>query len=325
MRPRQTLADGSRYSRVAMLALALAIAVVASWGGVGVQARQFTVGATIWDMSVPFYANFIKGLHDGAAQYDLRLLLRDGQGDPNKQIAVVQQFIAERVDLILIVPGDAQAVVPVIRQANAAGIPVVAVNNRVGEGARVVTFVGADDYYFGQQQGKLLVQAIGTSGRFALLMGKLGTSAQILRRKGLEDYLASYPDIKMVSAISTDWDSAKSLAATQDLLSRYGKGQLDAIVSQGPEAVPGVYFAHKAGRSEIKWVLGDYPKDVAEVIRAGLAFGTVLQDPYPQAVEGMRVAKLYLTGDRDAIPTPNDFLELPLITQENVNEYEPVW
>lgn len=292
---------------------------------VSVAAKEFTVGATIWNMSIPFYANFIKGLNDGAAKFGLKLLLRDGQGDPNTQVAIVKQFIAEKVDLIVIVPGDAQAVVPVVKQANQAKIPVIAANNRVGEGAEVVTFVGADDYYFGKQQGKLLVEAIGTSGRIALLMGKLGTSPQILRRKGLEDYLKDYPDIKLVSAISEDWDSAKALAATQDLLSRYGPKELDAIVCQGPEAVPGAQFAQKAGRKEIKWILGDYPKDVREAIKAGIVYGTVNQDPYPQAFEAMRIAYLYLTGERNKIPVPNYFLELPLVTQENVDEYPPAW
>jgi len=62
-------------------------------GTVPATAKQFTIGATIWNMSVPFYANFIKGLNDGAAKYGFKLLLRDGQGDPNTQVAVVRQFI----------------------------------------------------------------------------------------------------------------------------------------------------------------------------------------------------------------------------------------
>lgn len=315
--------------RIALLALTVAALVVGAWGGVGgtgqAAAKQFTIGATIWDMSIPFYANFMKGLRDGAAKYNLDLRLRDGQGDPNTQVAVVKQFIAEKVDLILIVPGDAQAVVPVIKQANAAHIPVIAVNNRVGAGADIVTFVGADDYQFGQQQGKLLVQAIGKSGRVALLLGKLGTSAQIYRQKGLEDYLKSYPAIKIVSSVSEGWDSAKALAATQDLLSRYPKGQLDAIVCQGPEAVAAAQFAKNSGRTEIKWILGDYPKDVREAIIKGTVYGTILQDPYPQAVEGMHMASLYLTGNRDKIPTPNYYLPLPLITKQNVDRYPPAW
>jgi ABC-type sugar transport system substrate-binding protein len=284
-----------------------------------------TIGATIWNMSVPFYSNFIKGLHDGAAKYGLKLLLRDGQGDPNTQVAIVRQFITEKVDLILIVPGDAQAVVPVLQQANTAQIPVITVNNKAGKGAEVVTFVGADDYYFGKQQGKLLVQAIGSSGNIGYLMGTLGTSAQVMRKKGFDDYLQSYPKIKVVAKNSENWDSAKALAATQDMLSRHPKGSLEAIVCQGPEGVAAARFTRDSKRSEVKFILGDYPKDVRQAIQKGIVYGTVNQDPYPQAVEGMHMASLYLSGKKSEIPSPNYFLELPLITKENVSKYNAAW
>ncbi|MGE5482031.1 MAG: sugar ABC transporter substrate-binding protein [Bacteroidota bacterium] len=313
------------HKRSLLLAGMLVAALLILAGQGVLAAKQFTIGATIWDMSVPFYANFIKGLHDGAAKYNVKLLLRDGQGDPNTQVAVVKQFIAEKVDAIVIVPGDAQAIVPAIKQANQANIPVIAANNKVGAGAQVVTFVGADDYYFGQQQGKLLVEAIGNKGKVGYLMGKLGTSAQILRKKGLEDYLKKHPDIKIVSEISEGWDSAKALAATQDMLSRYPAGQLDAIICQGPEAVPGAQYSQRAGRKEIKWILGDYPKDVREAVRDGVIYGTVDQDPYPQAVEAVHMASLYLNGQKSKIPAPNYFLELPLITKKNVEQFSAAW
>lgn len=295
------------------------------FAGAGWAAAQFTIGATIFNMSIPFYANFIKGLNDGAKEYDVKLLLRDGLGDPNTQVAVVQQFIAEKVDAIVIVPGDAQAVVPAIVQANAAGIPVISANNKVGEGAEIVTFVGADDYYFGKQQGKLLVESIGKKGNIGYIMGQLGTSAQILRKDGLVDFLKDYPDIKMVAEMTSSWDSAKALAVAQDMLSRFPKGELDVILCQGPEGVPGARFAKGAGRGEVKWILGDYPKDVREAIAEGIIHGTVNQDPYPQAVEAIKMAKLYLTGKKSEIPTPNHFLELPIVTKENVDKINEAW
>lgn len=306
-----------------IVALTLVFLVAAS--AVGLAAEKYTIGATIWDMSNPFYSNFIEGLNDGAKEFNFNLLLRDGQGDPNTQVAVVRQYIAEGVDLIVIVPGDAQAVVPVIVQANQAGIPVIAANNKVGEGAEIVTFVGADDFYFGQQQARLLIEAIGGKGNVAYLMGELGTSAQVLRQAGFEDVLKDYPEIKIVAAISDGWDSAKSLAATQDILLKHPKGTLDAIVNQGPAGVPGAKYSQQIGRTEVKWILGDYPRDVYEVIKEGLVYGTVMQDPYPQAYEALRMARLYLDGKVDEIPAPNYFLELPLVTQENVDQYNPVW
>lgn len=308
------------------LVVALTLLLIVGTSVIGFASeKQFTIGATIWDMSVPFYANFIEGLNDGAKEYGFKLLLRDGQGDPNTQVAVVRQFIAEKVDLIVIVPGDAQAVVPVLLQANAANIPVIAANNKVGSGADIVTFVGADDYYFGQQQARLLIEAIGEKGNVAYLMGELGTSAQVLRKNGFDDVIEDYPGIKIVASISDGWDSAKSLAATQDILSKHPAGKLDAIVCQGPQAVPGAKFADQVGRTEIKWILGDFPRDVYEVLKEGVIYGSVLQDPYPQAFEALHMAHLYLNGKVDEIPKPDYFLELPLVTQENVLDYKPVW
>ena len=60
--------------------------------------------------------------------------------------------------------------------------------------------------------------------------------------------------------ISTD---AKALAVVQDLLSSFPKGQLDAIVMQGPEASAAVDFAQRNGRDEIKFIVGDYPRTCA--------------------------------------------------------------
>ena len=308
-----------------LTAVLIAVLVLSFCGSAVAADKEFVVGVNIFDVSIPFYANFIKGLDDGAQANGLKYLLRDGQGDPNTQVAVIQQFIAEKVDLIVIVPIDAQAVVPVVAQANAAGVPVISASNKVGEGASVVTFVGVDDFDFGKQQGKLLIEAIGTKGNVGYLMGRLGTSAQVLRKEGFTEFLKDYPDIKVVSEMGEDWDSAKALAATQDMLSRYAKGQLDAIVCQGPEAVPSARFAVSTGRTEVKWILGDYPRDVKEAITEGIVYGTVDQDPYPQAVGSMEMAKLYLTGRVSEIPTPNYYFDLPLVTKENVDKYEAVW
>ena len=306
--------------------ISVLLAVLLVFCGSAVAAdKEFVVGVNIFNVAIPFYANFIKGLEDGAQLHGLKYLLRDGQGDPNIQVGVIQQFIAEKVDLIIIVPIDAQVVVPVIAQANAAGIPVVAANNKVGEGASIVTFVGADDFTFGQQQGQLLIDAIGTKGNVGYLMGVLGTSAQVLRKEGLLDFLKAYPDIKIVGEIGEDWDSAKALAGTQDMLSRLPKGELDAIICQGPEAVASARYAVGAGRTEVKWILGDYPQDVRQAIREGIVYGTVNQDPYVQAVGSMEVAKLYLTGRDAEIVKPNFYSELPLVTKENVEQYEAVW
>ena len=89
----------------------------------------------------------------------------------------------------------------------------------------------------------------------------------------------------------------------KDLLSRFPKGQLDAIILQGPEASAAVDFVSE-GRDEIKFIVGDYPEDVRQLIYDGKIFGTVDQDPYPQAYNAMRMAWLHFNGKDAEIPSP---------------------
>lgn len=287
--------------------------------------KGYTIGSLVWNTSVPFYSNFIKGQQDAAKKLGVTLDLQNGNGDLSTQVAVIQQFIAKKVDFIIVTPSDAQGIVPVIKQANAAGIPVIAANNRVGEGAQIVTFVGADDLEFGKMQGQLLLKAIGNSGNVGLILGALGTSAQLLRQQGLSEVLKSAPGVKIIAQQTADWDNAKALAVVQDWLNKYPKGQIDAIIDQGPEGANAAKYAYDNGRTDVKFLMGDYPADVKKGIEDGYVYGTVDQDPYPQGYSAVELAVKWLKGQKDQVPAPNDYLPLPIVTKENVAQYPAAW
>jgi ABC-type sugar transport system substrate-binding protein len=302
---------------------------VASPVAVGTPAAPtgMTIGVTVAYLSVPFYAGFKRGLEDGARQFGFEYDLRDGKGDPATEVANIQNFIADGVDLILLTPMG-EGTVPAIIQANEAGVPVIEVNNRAGFGgeqAEVVTYVGADDVEFGRLQARLLDQTYGGQPvKIGYVMGIPGTSPQILRAQGFKEELAKHPEYEIIAEVNNDFNDAKSLAVTQDLLSRFPEGELDLIVMQGPEGVAASHFAHDNGREEVKFIVGDYPADVRQAIIDGFILGTINQDPYPQAYEGMHMTSLYLNGQEDEIPKPY-FLELPIITIDNAESTPPAW
>lgn len=285
------------------------------------------LGVTVAYLSVPFYAGFKEGLDAAAWQYGFEYDLRDGKGDPATEVANIQNFIAEGVDVILLTPMS-DGTIPAIIQANQAGIPVIEVNNTAGfnsDEAEVVTYVGADDREFGRLQARLLDQTFGGDPvKIGYVMGIPGTSPQILRAEGFKEELANMPAYEIVAEVNDDFDSAKALAVTQDLLSRFPKGELDVIVMQGPEGVAAADFARQNGREEVQFILGDYPADVRQAIMDGYVLGTINQDPYPQAYEAVHMAWLLLNGQEDAIPKPY-YLELPIITIENAEATPPAW
>lgn len=285
------------------------------------------IGFMIWNTSVPFYSNLIKTAKETAAKNSLALDIQSGNGDLSTQISIVQQFIAQQVDLIMIAPSDPKGIVPVVKQANAANIPVMAVNTKadVSSGAKILTYVGVDDFVFGQRQGDLIAKALGEKGKIAYILGKLGTSAQLDREAGLMDTLKKYPNISIVEKQAADWDNSKALAITQDYLSKYPQGAIDAIVDQGPEGVNGANFATESGRTDVKFIMGDYPKDVRNAVIKGTVYGTVNQDPAPQGKVAIEDAVLVFAGKGGQVPAPNHYLDLPVITKENVEQYPAAW
>lgn len=316
----------SSLTRRGLLAAATGIALIGPMPSVWAQSGK-RIGFMIWNTSVPFYSNLIKLAKETAAKNGLQLDIQSGNGDLATQISVVQQFIAQQVDMIMIAPSDPKGIVPVIRQATAANIPVMAVNTKadISSGAKVITYVGVDDFVFGQRQGELVVKAVGETGKIAYILGKLGTSAQLDRQAGLMDVLKKHPGITILGQQAADWDNSKALAITQDFLSKYPKGSIDAIVDQGPEGVTGANYAAEAGRTDVKFIMGDFPADVRSAVVKGTVYGTVDQDPAPQGRVAIEDALVWFAGKGATIPTPNHYLDLPTITKDNVADFKAAW
>jgi len=324
---RRPIRRGAAIGLTSILALSFTGAVVAQdeMACPEPPAEPIEVGAMLWNTAIPFYSNFIKGQEDAAACYGVDLDLQNGNGDLATEVAVIQQFIAQGKDAIIVTPSDVEGIVPVVLEANAAGIPVFAANNRIGEGADVVSFIGANDVEFGRRQGEMLVNAVGEEAKVGLIMGALGTSAQLLREQGLTEFLADYPGIEIIEKQTANWAPEEALALTQDWLNKYGEGEITAIVDQGPEGVTAAQWAQQNDRSDVLFLLGDYPYDVKVAISDGIVAGTVDQDPYPQGYEAVQYAYYWLTDQQDMVEQPDHFLPLPIVTADNVDEYEAAW
>jgi ABC-type sugar transport system substrate-binding protein len=330
--------------RTRLLALAAALATLAlplsacsdnkeadtgtasSAGDASSASDSYTIGSMIWNVSNPFYTNFIVGQEETAASLGVKLTIVDGKADIGTEVAAVQQLISAQVDAILITPSDAVGITPVVKKANEAGIPVFAVNNRADdEAADIVTFIGADDYEFGRQQANLVVQALNGEGKIAYMLGQLGTSAQLLRKQGFDEVLAENPGITVLEEQTANWDSAEALALTQDWLNKYPAGTIDAIVDQGPEGANAAKYTADSGRTDIKFIVGDYPAEVRNGIKAGYIYGTIDQDPKPQGARSVEAAVQWLKGEKSKVTQPNEYLDLPIVTIDNVEDYPAAW
>lgn len=286
--------------------------------------KNYNIGVLIKDTTIPFFGRQIQGYKDAAQKYGMTVQIYNGKGDNGTQVALVQQMVTKNENMIIVTPGDPQAITGALQQAKAANIPVMAVNSSPNDTADLISFVGADDLAYGKGLGNLIVKATGGSGNVGLIRGKLGDPPDRLRRDGIESVLKAHPGIKIVAEQTANWDAATTLSVTQDFLSRFQKGKLDAVVDVGPEAASGATYAHANGRSEVKFIVGDFPSNVKNGIEDGSIFGAVNQDPYTQSYTAMGLVKKYLDGDKSAVKK-TVYLPLPEVTKENVSKFEPAW
>ncbi|MGH9361567.1 MAG: sugar ABC transporter substrate-binding protein, partial [Thermoanaerobaculia bacterium] len=146
------------------------------------------------------------------------LTLREAiaDGDADRQFQQVRSFITQGVDGIIIAPKDAKTVIPMIRAANAAGIPMVLYNRPADKSDARSVAVVADNYAITRATVRCLAEEARRGGKkrqAAVLIGDLGDMNAISRRDGFEDEAKQHPDvIEVVARIATEWKQEKALA-----------------------------------------------------------------------------------------------------------------
>jgi ABC-type sugar transport system substrate-binding protein len=285
--------------------------------------EQHTVGVMVYDATVPYFSPLIAGAEQAGKDLGVKIDIQDGKGDLAQQIAVVQQFIAQGTSAMVLAASDSKGIAPVVRLANEAKIPVIATTTVI-DGADSVTYVGSDDTNYGRYLGKAACQLLNGKGKIAVIMGILGSSPQFNRKDGLDAELSeNCPGVTVVQEITANWDNAQALAAGQDLLNRFGKDGLDAIVGQGPETVAPARWAEENGYGNVRFIVGDIPKAVADAVKAGFVDAAVWQDPYKQGYRSVEDAVKVLNGHEDQVKKPYDYTPNEVISKDNIETVKP--
>jgi ribose transport system substrate-binding protein len=239
--------------------------------------------------------------------------------DLGKQFTQIDNFIAAGVDFIILNPGDPKAITPAIKKAQAAGIPVVAVDT-VAEGADAA--VTTDNVQAGVIAGQYIADRLKGKGDIVIENGPQ-VSAVIDRVEGVKQVLAKYPGIKI---LSEDQDGKGSrdggLAVAQGYLTRFPK--IDAIFTiNDPEAIGTALAAQQAGRKEFFISSVDGSPDIEAALKDA-KFGQIesssSQDFHLLPKLAVKLGVDLINGIK-----PDKMLTLvpsSLVTRENVGQYK---
>jgi inositol transport system substrate-binding protein len=108
-------------------------------------AKKKTIGVLICDFSDQFQVYMMDGMKEADKKYpDIEFVYQDAKYDANTQMNQMENLIMRNTDAIIVMPVDAKASVPMVKQAVNAGIPIISVNRKLENQEVAVSYDGAD-------------------------------------------------------------------------------------------------------------------------------------------------------------------------------------
>jgi ribose transport system substrate-binding protein len=281
-----------------------------------------SVGLTVGDLANPFFVAMAKGTEDAAKKINpaAKVTALSTKYDLNTQVGQIENFIANKIDLLLVNAVDPKAIAPVLKKARDAGIVVVAVD--VGaEGADYT--VMSDNVAAGANACDYIAKKLKGKGNVVIVNGPPVTSV-IDRVVGCKKVFSKTPGIKVLS----DNQDAKGsrdggMAVMQDLLTANPK--IDAVFAINDPTAIGAELAIKQAKREgifITAVDGAPDAVVALKDAQSLLEGSAAQNPYQMANDGVKIGYDLMNGKKPASAVK--LLPVPLITKQNLKDY-PGW
>jgi len=206
------------------------------------------------------------------------------------QVAIIEDFITMGVDVIAISPIEVEVIIPAIRKANEAGIPVIIVNLLEPiAGVEVVSYIGFDNFECAEVSAHTVLDYFGGPGVLGtgrevavepgeyldlkwwrdlyatvtpeekaaikatgtIIEGVAGGFFSTARVNGFHSVIDEYPGIKIVGTLPADWNREKGIKAAEDFLTANPKGTLDFIWAASNEMGMGAMLAAEAaGRQD---------------------------------------------------------------------------
>ena len=285
-----------------------------------------TVAVIVGGLDAPWASFLFGSIVDGLKEGGAEVMMMDAQWDPAIQNTLVDDAIASDVDLIAIYPIDPLAVIPALKKAYDAGVPVMPFNIKAApEGDQyIIGFSGIDLYNQAQVAIKLIADAIGGEGNLAIVEGTPGSSVSIEFIAAVTDYIKDNNlNIKIVASQPTDWSVEEGTKVAEDFLTRYK--DLDAIFAFDDYLASGVKIAleeagYKPGEIKLVGINGCSPG--INLIKQGWMYGTVHQ---PLVAEGRFEAgrAIEFLKTKEKLDPFYEYIINNPITKENVNEIVP--
>jgi ABC-type sugar transport system substrate-binding protein len=249
--------------------------------------------------------------------------LYDATTDPSKQVSLLEDAFSNGSNYVLLQPCEQAGSDPVVTRCVEMGVPIVVINSYTDstmEKASGYSF--SNDYDAGVMMAEFVKAQIPEGGKFAHMMGVVGSSAQILRGKGIMDLMNAESGWENVGDYPAEWLAEKAVGFTADVITQYGD-ELRAIVCDNDDMSSAVQaYCNSIGREDIVCIGVDGNEGPLTMVKEGTLRATVFQDGNGQVTYAIdTILRALITGKTEGVNMQNGNIPFILVTQENVDQF----
>ena len=312
---------------------ALIVVLIVFFTGCSVKKEGLTIGISFETLQTEYWVASIEAIKSECEKHHINYLEAVANGDANRQFEQINNFISRGVDGIVIAPKDAHTIIPIIKAANRANIPIAIYNRLPAKNKGVFTTVVADNYEITRNTVRFMCEQAKFTGKkhkAMILIGDLGDINAVNRRKGFNDAIAEYPDVvELVAEIPTEWNQEKALAGVTNALQ--AQPDINFIFTSSDFLFPSLVSALKNSGKYYKIghekhvLLGGFDGDATayRMLVDGYLDADGVQDVYYECAAAVQSIMKRLNGEHveDLIVDPGF-----VIHQDNLHEMaEKMW
>ena len=282
-----------------------------------------TIGVTMAN-SDTFLSVLRNGIIAYAKEINQPITVEIADDDVNKQTSQIENFIAAKVDAIIVNAVDTSATPKMTKLAADAGIPLVYVNRQptdVDQLGPKAAFVASNEEDSGTLETKEICKLLGGKGDILVMVGDLANQAAVQRTKDIHNVIAT-PEcagMKILDEQTAVWDPVKA----QDLMTNWISAGMKpaAVVANNDNMAIGAIQAMKAAGWDMKTIVVggvDATQEALAAMKAGDLDVTVFQNAAGQGHGALDAAMKLAKGEK---VDRKVYIPFELVTPANMDKY----
>lgn len=292
-----------KLTRIVALLLVI-VFVIGAVSATFAQDKKPVVGVVLKSLANEFFKSLQEGAEKWAAEdgrYTLDIKGMNSETDIDTQLTIMDTFISQNVDMIVLAPADSSALVPFVKKAVDAGIPVVNFDVRLDQeqlklaGLEDFMFVGPDNEEGAYLAGMALADKLGEGGKVFIIEGNPGADNAKARKAGF-DKAVEEGKLELLVSNTAHWETEEANTLVANLLTAHPDVQ--GIMCANDSMVLGAQKAvEAAGRDDILLVGFDNIAAVQDLIKQGKVLATVDQFGADMVKMAIEVGQKVIDGE----------------------------